>query len=68
MSFTVILIILVVEYIKIYLNIKNFRYDSQEECYNLEFIGDRPLELSNWVNFKELIKYGFEQLNPKWYE
>lgn len=45
-----------------------FRYESQEECYNLEFIGDRPLELSNWVNFKELIKYGFEQLNPKWYE
>ena len=45
-----------------------FRYDYQEECYNLEFIGDRPLQLVNWDYFRELVKYGFEQLNPQWYE
>ena len=45
-----------------------FRYDYQEECYNLEFIGDRPLQLVSWDYFKELVKYGFEQLNPQWYE
>ena len=45
-----------------------FRYDYQKECYNFEFIGDRPLQLDTWDNFKELVKYGFEQLNPKWYE
>ena len=45
-----------------------FRYDYQEECYNLEFIGDRPLQLVSWDYFRELVKYGFEQLNPQWYE
>ena len=45
-----------------------FRYDYKEECYNLEFIGDRPLQLISWDYFKELVKYGFEQLNPQWYE
>lgn len=42
-----------------------FRYDYQEECYNFEFIGDRPLQLISWDYFRELVKYGFEQLNPK---
>ena len=46
----------------------SFTYDSKEEIYNLEFIGDRPLELTNWDNFRKLIEYGYKQLNPKWYE
>lgn len=46
----------------------SFIYDSKEEIYNLEFIGDRPLELTNWDLFRKLVEYGYKQLNPKWYE
>ena len=46
----------------------SFTYDSKEEIYNLEFIGARPLELTNWDDFRKLIEYGYKQLNPKWYE
>ena len=45
-----------------------FRYDYQEECYNLEFIGDRPLQLDTWANFNAFDDNGLGLLNPKWYE
>lgn len=47
--------------------IATFKYDNKEGNYNLEFIGDRPLEC-NWNDFRELIDYGYKQLNPEWYE
>lgn len=46
----------------------SFTYNSKEETYNLEFIGARPLLLTDWDNFRKLIEYGYKQLNPKWYE
>lgn len=50
-----------------------FVYNEKEECYELEFVGDRPITyLSNskidQTIFFNLIKYGFEQLNPQWYK
>lgn len=46
----------------------SFIYDSKEKIYNLEFIGARPLSLTNWDDFRKLIEYGYKQLNPKWYK
>ena len=28
----------------------------------------RSIPIVNWDYFRELVKYGFEQLNPQWYE
>ena len=41
-----------------------------KDCYKFEYIGDRPLTHINIHNeriFKELIEYGFKQLNSSWY-
>ena len=50
--------------------IASWRWNSHEDCYNLEFVGDRPLNLtdSEWLTFRKLLEYGFHQLNPRWYE
>lgn len=51
--------------------IASWKWDSREDCYDFEFCGDRPLRYlkdSDWTAFKELIDYGFKQLNPSWYE
>lgn len=50
--------------------IASFAYDKKEEYYEFGYISDRPLRYVNIHNeriFKELIKYGFKQLNPFWY-
>lgn len=45
--------------------IASFNYNQHEGCYELEFIGDRPLSLSKEEReqFWELLEYGFKQLN-----
>lgn len=42
-----------------------FYYDKHEECYNFEFVGDRPLYLTDEerVIFWRLIQHGFNILN-----
>lgn len=51
-------------------SIVHWVYNNSDDCYELKFIGDRPLNLSaeEWSNFKQLLEYGFKQLNPRWYE
>lgn len=46
-------------------SIAAFTWDSHEECFNFEFIEDRPLDLSEEEKkiFWELIDYGFKMLN-----
>lgn len=45
--------------------IASFNYNNHEGCYELEFVGDRPLSLSKEDReiFWELLEYGFKQLN-----
>lgn len=53
------------------LAIAAFRYDNSSNSYNLEYVNDRPLTYinnKNFEDFQELLKYGFKQLNPIWYE
>lgn len=50
-----------------------FGYNEEKKCYELEFIGDRPITYLNnskidQTIFFNLIKYGFKQLNPQWYK
>lgn len=47
-----------------------FRYNVIKECYDFEYIGDRPLNLTKAEIqcFLELIKHGFHVLNPTWYK
>lgn len=46
-------------------SLAHFIYDSKEENYYLEFIGDRPLDLNKEERdiFFELLKYGYDVLN-----
>ena len=50
--------------------IASFNYNSHEGCYELEFVGDRPMSLPRELKetFWELLKYGFNQLNNKEYD
>lgn len=50
--------------------IASWDWDKHEDCYELKFCGDRPLNLSNeeWLTFRKLLEHGFKQLNPWWYE
>ena len=50
--------------------VASFDWDKYEECYELRFIGDRPMKLDKEERkaFWELIDYGFKQLNSSWYE
>lgn len=50
--------------------IASWHWDDHEGCYDLEFCGNRPMLLSDkeWQTFRELLDYGFRQLNPSWYE
>lgn len=50
--------------------IASWEWNDHESCYELEFIGDRPLnlDLESWKTFKSLLEYGFHQLNSWWYE
>jgi len=45
--------------------IASFNYNSNEGCYELEFVGDRPIGLTKEEReiFWELLEYGFNQLN-----
>ena len=45
--------------------IASFNYNSHEGCYELEFVGDRPISLNKELRdiFWELLEYGFNQLN-----
>ena len=45
--------------------IAHFEYNSHEGYYELEFIGDRPLELTpkEWEDFRKLLEYGFKHLS-----
>ena len=43
------------------ISIAIFKYSKSEECWDLDFVGDRPLDKDvNWDDFKSLIKIGFE--------
>ena len=45
--------------------IASFNYNENEGCYELEFVGDRPIQLTKEERdiFWELLEYGFKQLN-----
>lgn len=45
--------------------IASFNYNDHEGCYELEFVGDRPISLSKEERdiFWKLLEYGFKQLN-----
>lgn len=45
--------------------IASFDWDAHEELYEIEFIGYRPLELTDkqWIEFRSLLKSGYKQLN-----
>lgn len=45
--------------------IASFNYNEHEGCYELEFVGDRPIQLTREERdiFWELLEYGFNQLN-----
>ena len=45
--------------------IASFNYNNHEGYYELEFIGDRPIQLTEDERtiFWELLEYGFKQLN-----
>ena len=45
--------------------IASFNYNNHEGCYELEFVGDRPIQLTKEERdiFWELLEYGFKQLN-----
>lgn len=47
--------------------IASFEYNLNECCYDLGFVGDRPIQLTPEERniFWELLEYGFEQLNEK---
>ena len=44
-----------------------FVYDKHEGFYNIKFIGDRPMNLTEeeWMTFRKLLKYGNEVLNTE---
>ena len=44
-----------------------FVYDKHEGFYNIRFIGDRPMNLTEeeWMTFRKLLKYGNEALNTE---
>lgn len=44
-----------------------FVYDKHEGFYNIRFIGDRPMNLTEeeWMIFRKLLKYGNEVLNTE---
>ena len=44
-----------------------FVYDKHEGFYNIKFIGDRPMNLTEeeWMIFRKLLKYGNEVLNTE---
>lgn len=50
--------------------IASWSWNNRDECYDLFFCGDRPLQLTKeeWATFKRMLEYGFKQLNPTWYE
>ena len=50
--------------------IASWQWDDHEGCYDLRFIGNRPLNLtsSEWITFRKLLEHGFHELNPWWYE
>ena len=45
--------------------IASFNYDDRNECYDIRFIGDRPLEITKEEReiFWELLNYGYRLLN-----
>ena len=47
------------------MTIASFNYNSHEGCYELGFVGDRPIQLTKEERdiFWELLEYGFKQLN-----
>lgn len=51
-------------------SIAMFNYNKKDGDYEIEFVADRPLELNSeeWNTFKELLSYGYSQLNEKEYE
>lgn len=50
--------------------IASWKWNDHEDCYDFEFCGDRPLNLTDeeWMDFKALINVGFRRLNPYWYD
>lgn len=50
--------------------IAHWNWNDREGCYDFEFVGDRPIDLtiSEWNDFKTLITHGFHELNPRDYE
>lgn len=44
-----------------------FDYDNHEGFYNVKFVGDRPMNLTEeaWMTFRKLLKYGNEALNTE---
>ena len=45
--------------------IASFNYNDHEGCYELKFVGDRPIQLTKEERdiFWKLLEYGFKQLN-----
>ncbi len=54
------------------LAIASFDWNKKENCYDFNWIGDRPLDYLKTPelreNFFELIKFGFHSLNSVWYD
>lgn len=47
-------------------SIATWNWDNHEDCYKLQFVGDRPINLlteEEWSIFRELVRYGFRELN-----
>lgn len=46
------------------IQIASWYWNDNEEVYDFEFCGNRPVEyLVNWEDFEKLVRYGFEFLN-----
>lgn len=50
--------------------ISEWVWDRHEECYGYRWVGDRPrryYENHGDATYKQMVDYGFRQLNPHWY-
>lgn len=51
--------------------ISEWVWNDHEHCYEYRWVGDRPkdyYEKNGGKIYKYMVRYGFEQLNPDWYE
>lgn len=50
--------------------ISKWIWNNKEMCYEYRWVGDRPMDYYEKYGdiYKELVKYGFEELNSEWYD